>query len=121
MIYPVKILIGTTMIIPRGVASRVVAMADQEIAEHKYALNPKGEAWGDDQLLATYCLAVGIEMYAIMPCLVEHIGYNSVWGGHWNYKGLERKAYKFVRDYDYSSIDWEKEIKMAREKYNKKS
>ena len=107
---PKKYSSGLCVFIPRKVAEGFMQMVERELTDKPFLSNKEGEPTGDDQALAEYCNEEGIPMYAIMPNLVEHIGYNSVWGMSWNYKGIERTAYEFDKNYDYSKINWREEL-----------
>ena len=66
----------------------------------------------DDSRLKAYLQYKNINLYAICPCLVQHMGaYRSTFGNPGAVGGLQRYSATYDNQFDVTKVDWEKEFK----------
>ena len=66
----------------------------------------------DDSRLKAYLQHKGIDLYAICPCLVQHMGaYRSTFGNPGSVGGLQRNSATYDNQFDVTKVDWEEEFK----------
>jgi hypothetical protein len=83
---------------PRPVAYDFVAWADR----HDWHLT-KLMADSDDARVIAYCKVRGCPVFSSVPCLVEHVGQDSLWK---NREEIRRAAWWPGKDFEPSSVDW---------------
>ena len=66
----------------------------------------------DDSRLKAYLQARGIDLYAIVPGLVQHFGaYRSTFNNPGSVGGIPRNSKTYDNQLDVESVDWESEFK----------
>ena len=66
----------------------------------------------DDSRLKAYLQAKGVDLYAIVPGLIQHFGaYRSTFKNPGSVGGIQRNSSTYDNQLDVKSIDWEREFK----------
>ena len=79
----------------------------------KYFVWDGDKICGEDTAIQKFCLKHKYPMFAIFPNLIQHVGIESTIGNNWNYKGRNRASSLYLKDYDFSQIDWAEEFRKA--------